>query len=340
MGTLRLPAWPWVLAFWCLTAWFLTAWFLAAPLGAEPPGEAKVDAASAHKIGSFAVSDLRVPAEHIVSGGPPRDGIQSVDAPRFVAPDEATWVAGNTPVLGVSVGGEARAYPVHLIERHQIVNDTIGGQPVAVTYDPLSGSPRVFSRTVGERTLEFGVAGLLYNGNFLLYDRQTESLWSQLPGRAVGGPLAGTTLTRLPVRQETMGMWFSRESATTVLAPPVSTIDYRYSPFSSYWLENRIRWRVDASDPRFHAKEVVVGVEVGGVTRAYLGSLVTEAGGRVQDEIGGKKIEVEYSTDDAVFRWNVPEGVTVTEAYWFAWKAFHPGTEVWKDPGEIAPPEF
>lgn len=305
---------------------------------------AEDEAASAQKpgkqIGSFQVSDLRIPADHIVTGGPPRDGIQSVDAPKFVAPQEATWVAANTPVLGVAVGGEARAYPVHLIERHQIVNDMIGGEPIAVTYDPLAGSPRAFSRKVGDRTLEFGVAGLLYNGNFLLYDRQTESLWCQLSGVAVAGKLAGTSLSLVPIRQETTGMWVSREPKTRVLSPPLDSIDYRYSPFSSYWLENRIRWRVNASDPRFHAKEVVVGVEVDGVTRAYLGSLVTEAGGRIQDEIGGRKLEIEYSSEDAVFRWSVPEGVAVTEAYWFAWKAFHPETEVWNDPGEIPPPEF
>ena len=309
-------------------------------LGAAAALPVAADPAPAAEKGGFALDGLRIPEDHITAGGPPRDGIRSVDTPKFAAPDEASWVAANTPVLGVAAGGAARAYPVHLIERHQIVNDVIGGAPVAVTYDPLAGSPRAFSRKVGERTLEFGVAGLLYNGNFLLYDRATESLWSQIRGEAVAGPLAGTRLDAVPIRQETMGMWAAREPETRVLEPPVKTIDYRYSPFSSYWLENKIRWRVDATDPRFHAKEVVVGVEVGGKARAYLGSLVTEAGGRIEDELGGHRIEIEYSTDDAVFRWTVPDAVSVTEAYWFAWKAFHPDTEVWNDPGEIPPPEF
>jgi hypothetical protein len=307
---------------------------------AAATGDPAVPQEPATKVGSFEVIDLRIPADHIVAGGPPRDGIKSVDSPTFVPPDEASWVRSDTPVLGLVVGADARAYPVHLIERHQIVNDVIGGQPVAVTFDPLSGTPRAFIRKVGDRTLDFGVAGLLYNGNFLLYDRQTESLWSQIRGEAIAGALAGTSLSRLPIRQETMGMWFRREAGTTVLEPPISTVDYRSSPFSSYWLENRIPWRVDARDPRFHAKEVVVGVEVGGVTRAYLGSLVTEAGGRIRDEVAGRKVEIEYSTDDAVFRWSVPEDVVVTEAYWFAWKAFHPETEVWNDPGDITSPEF
>jgi hypothetical protein len=312
---------------------------LALVAGSRLPAAAAERPAPA-RIGDFRLSDLLVPAEHVVSGGPGRDDIKSVDAPEFAAPSEARWVAANTPVLGLEVDGDARAYPVHVVERHQIVNDVVGGRPVVVTFDPLAGSPLAFERKVGDRTLDFGVAGLLYNGNFLLYDRQTESLWSQLRGQAIAGELSGTRLVRITIRQETMGMWASREPETRVMKPPIKEIDYRYSPFSSYWLENRIRWRVDATDPRFHAKEVVVGVEVAGQARAYLGSLVTEAGGRIRDELGGREIEIEYSTDDAVFRWSAPDGVSVTEAYWFAWKAFHPDTEVWKDPGDIPPPEF
>ena len=181
--------------------------------------------------------------------------------------------------------------------------------------------------------LRFGVAGLLYNANFLMYDQETRSLWSQFRGDAIAGPLAGTRLRRVPSRQETLAAWLERHPDSRVLAPPSETIDYRYSPFTSYWVSNRVPSRVDAQDPRFHAKEVVLGVARGGKSRAYLGSLVTAAGGELDDDFAGRKIHVTYSSGDAVFRYEVPDDVEVTEAYWFAWKAFHPDTDVWQDPG-------
>jgi hypothetical protein len=99
-------------------------------------------------------------------------------------------------------------------------------------------------------------------------------------------------------------------------------------------VEDKTVFPVKARDDRFHAKELVLGVVVDGRPRAYLGSLVTKAGGEVEDEFGGKKIRLVYSTDDGIYSYDVAEGVDVTEAYWFAWKAFHPDTEIWNAPGE------
>src|SRR4029453_1841439 len=301
---------------------------------AAPPA---VAGAEAPELGGFRLEGLRVPAEHVLQGGPKRDDIHSVDAPRFASLEEATWVLAENPVLGVSLAGESHVYPLHLMERHQIVNDTLGGTPVAVTYDPLSGVPRAFERSVEGKALEFGVAGLLYNSTFLMYDRASQSLWSQFRGDAVAGALAGTKLPRLGIRQETLAAGLRRHPDSKVLAPPSDRIDYRYSPFTSYWLSNRIPSRVDAQDPRFHAKEMVLGVVKDGTARAYLGSLVTQAGGKVDDELRGRKIHLEYSSRDATFRFEIPDDVDVTEAYWFAWKAFQPATEVWHDPGDVGP---
>jgi hypothetical protein len=314
---------------------------LAVPAAAEAPATPSAPAAKAPapSIGGFPLEGARVPVEQIVAGGPKKGEIQAIDAPRFVSLEEATWVLAESPVLGVARGGEAHVYPVHVIERHQIVNDVLGGVPIAVTYDPLAGAPVAYERRLGESTLDFGVAGLLYNANFLLYDRATESLWSQLRGDALAGPLAGSRLVRLRLRQETLASWLERHPDSRVLAPASDTIDYRHSPFTTYWVENRIPSRVDVVDPRFHAKEVVLGVARDGKARAYLGSLVTAAGGSVDDEFAGRKLRIEYSSRHAVFRWDVPDDVEVQEAYWFAWKAFHPDTGVWRDPGDIGPLE-
>lgn len=305
---------------------------------ARAPAEAAPSSgAPAASIGGFSLAGARVPLEHIVEGGPKKGEIQAIDAPRFVSLEEATWVLAESPVLGIERGGEAHVYPVHVIERHQIVNDVLGGVPIVVTYDPLAGTPAAYERRVGDRTLDFGVAGLLYNANFLLYDRATESLWSQLRGDALAGPLAGSRLVHLRLRQETLASWLERHPASRVLAPASQAVDYRYSPFTTYWIENRIPSRVDAVDPRFHAKEVVLGVARDGKARAYLGSLVTAAGGSVDDEFAGRKLRVEYSSRHAVFRFDVPDDVEVQEGYWFAWKALHPETDVWHDPGDIGP---
>jgi hypothetical protein len=281
----------------------------------------------------FDLSRASVPPGSIVKGGPPRDGIPRVDEPRFATADAATWVLPTNTVLGVSISGDARAYPVHLLEYHQVVNDVVGGVPVVVTYDPIAGVPRAFRREVGGRVLRFGVSGLIHNANFLLYDLETESLWSQFLGQAIAGELAGRALERVGVRQEALAVWLARHPGSRVLERPEPyRIDYRYSPYKAYWVSETIPFPVAAQDARYHPKELVVGVVVDGRARAYLGSALTAAGGRALDEIAGKRLRIDYDTNLAAFSWEVPEGVDVTEAYWFAWKAFHPETEVWEPP--------
>jgi hypothetical protein len=271
-----------------------------------------------------------VPAADIVSGGPGRDGIKSIDAPGFVAVEEASWVAPQNPVLGVSVGETAHVYPVHIMDYHQVVNDEIGSTPVLVTYDPLAGVPRAFDARIDGRRLQFGVSGLLHNHNFLLYDRETESLWLQFTGEAIAGPLAGKRLEPLLIRQERLSTWLSRHPTARVLERPFpERIDYRFTPFKAYIIDDKTLFPVKAKDTTYHAKEMVCGVVVNGEARAYLGSLVTAAGGETEDEVGGKKIHVAYDVEEAVFMWDVPDGVEVVEAYWLAWKAFHPDTSVW-----------
>ena len=259
----------------------------------------------------------------IVSKVPTRDGIHSVDEPEFAPVEGATWVEPKTPVLGVELGGETRAYPVHLLEYHQIVNDVLGGVPVAVTFGPLSAVPLAFHRKLDGREFSFGVSGLLYNANFLMYDRETESLWSQFEGRAIAGPLAGKKLRRIRVRQETTATWLSRFPGSKILRRPYRMrIDYRYSPFERYMIADQIPFPVKAQDRRFHAKELVVGVVAKGKARAYLGSLVTKAGGSVEDVFQGKRIRIRYDLEAAVFSWEAPDDVELTEAYWFAWSPF------------------
>jgi hypothetical protein len=137
--------------------------------------------------------------DEILSGGPPRDGIRSIDDPQFISPEAAAaWLADNEPVIALDLNGDARAYPLSIITWHEIVNDEVGGIPAVVTFCPLCNSALAFDSRVGDQTFEFGVSGLLRNSDLIMYDRTTETLWQQFTGEAIAGDLAGERLTFLP----------------------------------------------------------------------------------------------------------------------------------------------
>ena len=123
----------------------------------------------------------------ILSGGPPKDGIPSIDNPKFVELDKMSDLAGTEPVIGLEINGDARAYPLRILIWHEIVNDVIGGTPIAVTYCPLCNSAVVFDRRFEGKVLDFGTTGKLRNSDLVMYDRQTESWWQQFIGTAIVG---------------------------------------------------------------------------------------------------------------------------------------------------------
>lgn len=135
----------------------------------------------------------------ILSGGPPRDGIPSIDDPQFINIAEAeAWLADNEPVIALEINGDVRAYPLQILTWHEIVNDTVGGVPVAVTFCPLCNAAIVFERVVDGQPVTFGVSGLLRNSDLIMYDRTDESLWQQFTGEAIIGNHAGKRLPFVP----------------------------------------------------------------------------------------------------------------------------------------------
>ncbi len=170
----------------------------------------------------------------IMSGGPPKDGIPSIDDPRFVPVSEVTDLADTEPVIGVTVNGEARAYPLGIITRHEIVNDTIGGVPVTVTYCPLCNSSIVFDRRVDGQVLDFGTTGKLRNSDLVMYDRQTESWWQQFLGEAIVGKMTGKTLKMLPSRQESFARFRARAPNGKVLVSNRPFRRYGINPYVGY----------------------------------------------------------------------------------------------------------
>lgn len=180
-------------------------------------------------------SKSAVDFREILSGGPPKDGIPSIDEPRFVALGEATGMSDTEPVIGLVVDGDARAYPLTILMWHEIVNDTVGGVPVTVTYCPLCNSAIVFERAVDGRLLDFGTTGKLRNSDLVMYDRQTESWWQQFSGEAIVGAMTGTELTMLPSRLESWALFKERAPDGKVLVPKDADLRaYGRNPYVNY----------------------------------------------------------------------------------------------------------
>jgi hypothetical protein len=175
----------------------------ASPSATEPVGQPTLDPEESPPSGAAEFttdfSKHSVPYREILSGGPPKDGIPAIDNPSFVAVAEADeWLSPVEPVVLVEINDDARAYPLQILTWHEIVNDTVGATPVAVTFCPLCNTAIVFERTVDAEVLDFGTTGRLRFSNLIMYDRQTETWWQQGTGEAIAGALTGTQLTFYP----------------------------------------------------------------------------------------------------------------------------------------------
>ena len=175
-----------------------------------------------------------VPFDEILSGGPPKDGIRSIDDPSFIAVSDNRDLKDDEPVIGVVINGDARAYPLGILTQHEIVNDVVGGVPVAVTYCPLCNSSIVFDRRLDGRVLEFGTSGKLRNSDLVMYDRLTESWWQQFLGEAIVGELTGKRLKMLPSRMESFARFRERAPKGKLLASGSTFRRYGINPYVRY----------------------------------------------------------------------------------------------------------
>jgi len=280
----------------------------------------------------FDLSDALVPVQQIEPGGPPRDGIPALSRPRFIAAAKAGYLADQDRVLGLDLNGEQKAYPVRILNYHEIVNDRLGATPVVVSYCPLCGTGMAFLADPQGQALSFGVSGLLYNSDVLLYDRQTESLWSQIRRQALTGPLKGQRLQQIPLEHTSWSDWRARYPHTRVLSPDTGyRRDYSRSPYAGYADHDGLMFSVSHRDRRLGPKETVLGVEIAGVAKAYPFSELAKQPGERADRVGGRDIRVVF---DAVNRsgrvYAGRELLPSTTGFWFAWAAFHPDTQVYR----------
>lgn len=170
----------------------------------------------------------------IMSGGPGKDGIPAIDAPRFNNVADKS-LPGREPVITVEIDGHTpRAYPIRYLMWHEIVNDVVGGVPLAVTYCPLCNSGVVFDRRVSSRVLTFGVTGKLRNSDMVMFDRETESWWQQAVGLGIVGEMTGRTLTAVPAWMESWDEFRTRHPDGLVMAEPLMQRPYGRNPYAGY----------------------------------------------------------------------------------------------------------
>lgn len=171
----------------------------------------------------------------ILSGGPPKDGIPALNNPSFVVADQETRIGAREPVITVEIdGARPRAYPIRYLTWHEIVNDTVGGIPVAVTFCPLCNSGLTFDRRTARGTLQFGVSGKLRNSDMIMYDHQTHSWWQQAIGQAIVGDMTGTTLKTLPTWMESWAEFVARNPTGLVMNEPEYNRAYGRNPYTGY----------------------------------------------------------------------------------------------------------
>jgi hypothetical protein len=212
-----------------------------------------------------------VPPDQIVSGGPPRDGIPSIDKPKFVSVQDASkFLQGRDLVIGLSINGDVRAYPMQILVWHEIVNDVVGGTPVAVTYCPLCFTSQVFVRDIDRQTVQFGTSGKLYNSNLVMYDRTSESLWSQALGEGIVGKYAGKQLVTVPFEVGYWDDWKKEHPESKILSIDTGFgRPYGTDPYRDYYTSPQLLFPVSHRDDRLSVKEVVIGLEHDGAFKAY-----------------------------------------------------------------------
>lgn len=273
----------------------------------------------------------------IIGGGPPKDGIPSIDNPKYVSLEEADeWIEDNELVMAMVYKGVKRVYPLQILVWHEIVNDNIAGDPILITWCPLCGSAIAYDRKItidGERVeVEFGTSGKLYNSNLVMYDRKTDTYWTQIDGRAIVGELTGQELVPLPIDTVVWRDWKKLHPDSEVLSQDTGfSRSYGRDPYGNYYENSFVWFPVEAEDKKVHPKTVIFGIEVDGMYKAYKEDDLKELG-TITDVVDTVKVNIKRDELGLVTVTNVDTGEEISRerVFWFAWYAFHPSTSLYE----------
>jgi len=283
----------------------------------------------------FELSQASISSDQIFQGGPPRDGIPAINEPKFIAANQASFLKDHDRILGLALGNEIKAYPVNIMNWHEIVNDKTAGKNIAITFCPLCGTGMAFDTQIDGLELVLGVSGLLYQSDVLLYDRQTESLWSQIMSEAISGPMKGKKLKQLNLEHTSWKDWLKRYPKTKVLSPKTTFMrDYSRNPYAGYASSKTLYFDVKHTAPSiFHPKEQVLGITLDGQFKAYPFTELSKNNMRTfEDTFAGTSLKVHWNEQarSAYITNNKGDRLVSTTAFWFAWFTFHPDTLMYK----------
>lgn len=278
----------------------------------------------------FDIEGGLITPNEIDHGGPGRDGIPALDEPQFLTGDDRdSQIKPGDRVMGVSYNGVAKAYPITILDFHEVVNDTFADTALTITFCPLCGTGMVFLANAGDQLLNFGVSGLIYNSDMLLYDRKTNSLWSQIMKKAVTGPLKGTTLTQVPAQYTTWASWSQQHPQSLLLSRDTGhQRDYENGGYIQYRRLPGIAFSTLHSDVRIPAKTWVVGITAGEHAMALPFEELDKLEGALAVTVGETALEIQWDKEASAARAFDADGkeFPTTSGYWFAWVAFHPET--------------
>ncbi|MCU7799576.1 MAG: DUF3179 domain-containing protein [gamma proteobacterium symbiont of Lucinoma myriamae] len=281
----------------------------------------------------FDLSGSLIDSNEIHHGGPAKDGIPAIDKPVFITAEQADYLLNDDHVLGLSINGISRAYPIKILNYHEIVNDFFLKKAVVMTYCPLCGSGVAYSANIEGTNTTFGVSGLLYNSDVLLYDRETNSLWSQLLSKAISGERKGVELAMLPVNHTTWQDWKKHYPDTVVLSDKTGfDRDYSRTPYGNYDKSQSLYFPVSQLNKDYHPKEYVLGLKLSGKTKVYPFAELSKMTSPYKDSLAGKEITITFDAKNRtgkILDINQNE-IPVVTSFWFAWMAFYPASEVFK----------
>jgi len=240
-----------------------------------------------------------IPPEEILSGGPPKDAIPAILDPHFVTAEQATFLNAHDVVIGVVEGKTAKAYPLRILNWHEIVNDDIDSVSLAILYCPLTGSGMAWSRALPNNAITtFGVSGLLYNANLIPYDRATNSNWSQMRLQCVQGALSGKFAATYPLVETTWKTWKEMFPETPVIASKTGySRPYGTYPYGDYKTDPLLIFPVSNVDTRLPRKERIHGIIVGDKTKVFRIQSFPDDIGALHDTFNGIDIIVVGSKD-------------------------------------------
>lgn len=328
---------------------------------------------SAGDDGGSGSSGWLIPAGEVIDGGPGKDGIPALSNPVFV-PLGQSGTKANGLVIGILADGEPRAIPHDIMDWHEVLNDNFQNGPVVMSYCPLTGSAMLWEASDSAQDPTFGVSGLLYNSNLILYDRETDSNWAQMRLQAVQGTRQGEVPISLPLVEMTIESWREMYPDSDILSRQTGfSRNYDRYPYGSFRKNNELLFNVTPFDDRMHPKTRVLGIVVNRIARAYVIDDFSPDIEVINDDLDGIPILVVGSADRKFgvgFRRTLEDGTLLAflpsneplpaivsddegntwdlfgraltgpragqnlilmesyVAYWFAWGAFHPGSEI------------